>query len=328
MPTAWVDFKAVKKSVSMEMVLTRYGVQLRRISRDCLRGRCPLPTHQSRSSSQSFILNTAKDVWSCQSTSCIAARDGRVGGNVLDFVAVMESCSIRDAALRLQQSTCPADAGPRPPQPSGAGLPSSTRRTSSEFKPLAFRLAGVDSRHPYFADRGVTPETARLFGSGYYAGNGCMKDRIAFPIHSVDGVLAGYAGRNLGVDEPRYKFPSGFRKSLFLFNLHRAIQCPPPRTAVVVEGFFDCMKVHEAGHPCVVALMGSSLSSHQADLLPPYFTEVILMLDGDGTGRAATAAIATHLRPRLAVRIAHVPLGRQPDQLSASEIQYLIDLAS
>lgn len=303
----------------MEAALARYGIRLRRISRDYLRGACPLPTHQSRSSNQSFIVNTQKNIWSCQSASCIAARDGRVGGNVLDFVAAMENCSIRDAAVRLQQRFAPVRSADRPLV--------STLQSSNEFKPLAFRLSGVDGEHPYLAERGVTPETARLFGAGYYPGNGCMNGRIVFPIHSVDSVLVGYAGRSIGVEEPRYKFPPGFRKSLFLFNLHRAIQCPPPRTAVVVEGFFDCLKVHEAGQPCVVALMGSSLSSHQADLLREHFVEAILMLDGDATGRAATATIAARLRPSLAVRVARVPLGMQPDQLSVSEIQRLLDEA-
>jgi DNA primase len=154
-----------------------------------------------------------------------------------------------------------------------------------------------------------------------------MKGRIVFPIHSVDGVLVGYAGRSLGPEEPRYKFPPGLRKSLLLFNLHRAIRCQPSRAVAVVEGFFDCMKVHQAGRPCVVALMGSTLSPCQADLLRQHFVEVILMLDGDAAGRTATAAITARLRPSLAVRIARVPHGQQPDQLSSSEIRQFMDEA-
>ena len=46
--TCWVDFKAVKHAVSMEMALAYYGVMLRRIHGPCLRGRCPLPSHASR----------------------------------------------------------------------------------------------------------------------------------------------------------------------------------------------------------------------------------------------------------------------------------------
>src|SRR5215471_19162160 len=102
MTRAWVDYRAVKAAVSMEMALASYGIKLHRLDRDYLRGRCPLPAHTSRSSRQSFIVNTGKNAWACHSDSCVAARGGRIGGNVLDFVASMERCSIRDAALRLQ----------------------------------------------------------------------------------------------------------------------------------------------------------------------------------------------------------------------------------
>ena len=50
MSRLWIDFRAVKASVSMEMALAQYGVMVRRLDRCCLRGRCPLPTHASKSS--------------------------------------------------------------------------------------------------------------------------------------------------------------------------------------------------------------------------------------------------------------------------------------
>lgn len=91
----WVDFKSVKAKVSMETVLSHYDVRLRRVGVDQFRGRCPLPTHSSARSNNSFSVSFIRNVWSCQSASCIAARSGRVGGNVFDFVAEMERCSIR-----------------------------------------------------------------------------------------------------------------------------------------------------------------------------------------------------------------------------------------
>jgi hypothetical protein len=79
----WVNFKAVKQAVSAEMALAYYGVMLRRIHSPYLRGRCPLPAHVSKSSNQSFIVNTEKNAWACHSNSCMASRDGRAGGNGL-----------------------------------------------------------------------------------------------------------------------------------------------------------------------------------------------------------------------------------------------------
>ena len=62
--------------------------------------------------------------------------------------------------------------------------------------------------------------------------------------------------------EPRYLFPPGFRKSQVVFDFHRAVEAVARRggVAIVVEGFFDCLKVHQAGYGNVVALMGASLS--------------------------------------------------------------------
>src|SRR5438477_11556924 len=100
----WVSFDEIKKTVSLKMVIDRYGISLRRIGPDALRGKCPLPTHNSKGSTESFTATLSKGVggaWACQSQSCIKTR-GRVGGNVLDFVAAMENCSVRDAAIRLQ----------------------------------------------------------------------------------------------------------------------------------------------------------------------------------------------------------------------------------
>jgi hypothetical protein len=108
----WVDFTAVKQAVSMEMALAYYGVMLRRVGGSYIRGRCPLPSHRSKSSTLSFIVNTEKNAWICHSDSCVASRGGRSGGNVLDFIAAMERCSIGDAALRLGDwfGVTPADA--------------------------------------------------------------------------------------------------------------------------------------------------------------------------------------------------------------------------
>ena len=322
----WVDFKAIKQSVSMEMALAYYGVMLGRIHGPYLRGRCPLPAHASKSSNQSFIANTEKNAWACHSDSCMASRDGKCGGNVLDFVAAMEGCSIRDAALKLQDwfditgapvsrvQTISAAEGAHPPTPTVAG---------ESNRPLAFTLRGVDPYHPYLAGRGVESNNAAHFGVGFYPRKGSMEGRIIIPIHNGEGVLVAYAGRSLGQSEPRYKFPARFRKSLVLFNLHRAVH--HGKAVIVVEGFFDCFAVHQAGLPCVVALMGCSLSHRQEALLQQHFREVTLMLDGDNAGRRASALIAARLVTKLAVRAVEIPPGTQPDQLSADHIRCLYD---
>lgn len=221
----------------MEMALANYGVQLHRLDGTYIRGKCPLPTHRSKSSSQSFIVNTEKNAWSCHSDSCIAARGGRIGGNVLDYVAAMERCSIREAALKLTDWFAvsssylpPAHARPE------LGETWAASHAYSANKPLAFALSRIDSSHRYLSDRGIDLETARHFGVGYNRGSGSTAGRVVIPIHDGHGFLVAYAGRSIiGATEPKYLFPARFRKSSMLFNLHRAVQ--HGTSVIVVRAF-------------------------------------------------------------------------------------------
>ena len=92
---------------------------------------------------------------------------------------------------------------------------------------------------------------------------------------------------------------------------------------IVVEGFFDALKVHQAGHP-VVALMGTSFSQRQSELLLSHFARVTLMLDGDKPGRRAAEFIVQLLIAKLTVNKVDLPNHIQPDQLSSAEINLLI----
>jgi DNA primase len=244
MATTWVDFKQLKADVAIEQVLAHYGVHLRRIGGTELRGRCPLPTHTSSRSRDSFAVNITRNVWSCRSMSCMQARGGRLGGNILDFVALMEGCSIRDAALRLQDR--PGAAPERFIVPRASRLDPAV----AENPPLRFALQYVDSTHPYLTARDLTSQTIRAFGLGLYTGTGLLRERIVIPIHNEAGDLVAYAGRAIDAREPKYRFPAGFRKSLVLFNLHRVI-ARKASTVIVVESFFDTIAVHQAGYPVV-----------------------------------------------------------------------------
>src|SRR5436853_4581508 len=124
-------------------------------------------------------------------------------------------------------------------------------------------LKDVDLRHAYLRRRGIKEETAREFGVGLFPGRGSMSGRVVIPIPNEKGELVAYAGRSIDGSEPRYKLPAGFHKSHVVYNLHRV---KGRSVVVLVEGFFDCMKVSQAGYPCV-ALMGCSMSELQEELL-------------------------------------------------------------
>ena len=192
------------------------------------------------------------------------------------------------------------------------------------MKRLTFTLKNVDTTHSYLRQRSITEETARTFEVGYFPGRGSMSEKVVIPIHNERGELVAYAGRSIDNSEPKYKLPTGFQKSKELFNLHRALAATGEQV-IIVEGFFDCMKVHQAGFPNVVALMGSSLSDDQQKLFGA-FKAAILFLDGDDAGRGATRTISERLVRTMFVKVVDVPSKQQPDQLSTEEIRKLLAL--
>ncbi len=337
----WVSFDEIKRLVPLRAVLDRYGIPLRQTGPNVLRGKCPLPSHGSKESTESFTATLNKGTggaWACQSQSCIKAR-GRVGGNVLDFVASMENCTVRDAAIKLQTWFLVPTAGvnrtpplyERVPEKTAAAEPTPEPKVVSEKidragdgesnKPLAFALQNIDPTHPYLTARGITEETARTFGVGFFPGKGTMAGRVVIPIRNAQGELVAYAGRAIDRSEPRYKFPAGFHKSLELFNLHHV---KDTLAVVVVEGFFDCMKVSQAGYPCV-ALMGCTMSKSQEKLLAEHFGQVVLMLDGDEAGRGAMEEISDRLQCVIyQVKTLDLYENKQPDQLTAKELQSIL----
>lgn len=304
----WVDFAAIKHTVALAPLLRRYQVKLRPSGRDQYRGRCPIHRGEGQ---EAFHANLSRNIFHC--FSCGA------GGSVLDFVAAMEGCTLREAALRLQQDTF------LPGVAAAAGCDGKQPVTKKRDTPtaLGFTLRGVDSTHAYLAARGMERRTAEQFGVGSYRGPGIFSGRLVIPIHNQRGELVAYCGRALDHSEPRYRFPPGFAKSEILFNFHRAAAAEKS-VVVVVEGFFDCFKLHQAGVRSVVALMGSALYESQQRLLLQRFQRVILMLDGDAAGRRATPQITARLLPHCSVRVIHLAPDTQPDQMTSDEIRHLL----
>lgn len=330
----YVDFKAVKASVSMLQILDHYGLTERfKRTNDSLSGACPL--HNGENPTQ-FRVSLAKNCWNCFG-QC------KRGGNVLDFVALKEGVSLRQAALRISEwfnlsfdvptSDGKADVGGETPKPARPRASAKSRDATDDTgpnKPLGFQLQNLDTAHPYLTERGVSKETVMEFGLGF-CGNGSMTGRIVIPIHNVQGQLIAYAGRWPGeppAGTPKYKLPAGFKKSLELFNLHRAIQQSSDAPLVIVEGFFDCIKLWQHGLKRVVALMGSTLSLAQEELIRKHTNAqalVLVMLDEDEAGQAGRQEIVCRLSRFCFVKLHQFESAdTQPEHLSAEQVRQII----
>ena len=327
-----VDFRAVRDAVTMEEVLNHYGL-LDRMKRtgDNLSGCCPI--HKGKNPTQ-FRVSLEKNLWNCFS-------ECKHGGNVIDFISRMEDVSAYAAAqkaiewFKLDEEMVYAE-GAASPQEDAEPVPRVKVATTvvqepkpegtAPNPPLTFRLDKLQRDHPYLTERGLTLETLMDFGVGFCA-KGMMAGRIAIPIHNANGQVVAYAGRQVGDPPegvPKYKLPPGFRKSLELFNLDRARKESSEIPLIVVEGFFDAMKLHQLGHRKVVALMGSSMSAAQEDLIRRHtdqHSQILVMLDEDDAGHSARDEIAARLAKFAYVRIhAFEEEGFQPEHLTAKQL--------
>jgi DNA primase len=340
--SSFVDFKAVKAAITMEQVLQHYGLtnQFKKKG-DSLNGPCPI--HKGSNPTQ-FRVSISKNIWNCFS-------ECKHGGNVLDFIADMENVSIHGAALKamewfhLDPESMKADSEQREEQ----SEPTATRASKAKAltltpvpkeekkpnKPLNFRLENLDRNHPYLTEeRGLDKETILDFDVGYFTGKkGIMVNRIVIPIHNEKGELMAYAGRWPGEppdkETEKYKLPPGFWKTLEIFNLDRAIKEPAEKPLIIVEGFFDCMKLHQQGYRKVVALMGSTMSGAQEELIRQHtnsHSHIIVMLDEDEAGQAGREDIACRLSKFCFVKVHQFnEPGMQPEDLSEEELHSILN---
>jgi DNA primase len=327
----------------MEQVLAHYGLTEKfKQGKDSLSGPCPI--HKGTHPNQ-FRVSISKNCWNCFS-------DCHCGGNVLDFVAKMENVDPNEAAnlmvewfnldiAKLNGEASPperrgtpkrgAEAKPgasaRPaqapaPKPTAPSAPEP--KESEPNKPLGFALKLVD-QHPYLGERGLTPETVAEFGLGY-CDKGVMSGRIAIPIHNLGGQLVGYAGRWPGEppeERPKYRLPDGFRKASEVYRLAEALEEAECKPLIIVEGFFAAMKLWQLGCRKCVALMGSSMSATQEQLIAkavqPNGT-IIVMFDEDDAGRTGREEVLRRLATRAFVRvIVFDEEGFQPENLTAEK---------
>jgi DNA primase len=159
----------------------------------------------------------------------------------------------------------------------------------------------------------------RQTGDGHYDR---FRARVVFPITDPSGQIAGFGGRAMGDDTPKYlNSPESavYKKSRVLFGLAQALDAiRQSGRVIVVEGYFDLLALHRAGLHEAVAPCGTALTQSHAHRIRRYAEEVVLLFDGDAAGQsAAERALPILLAEGLRVRAAFLPLGEDPDTLLA-----------
>ncbi|MBV7273012.1 DNA primase [Clostridiaceae bacterium UIB06] len=203
----------------------------------------------------------------------------------------------------------------------------------------------------YLINRGITETTIRRFGLGYSVDkwDGLLKhlkakgfteldmstagltiksqknsyydrfrNRIIFPVFNYSGKVIGFGGRVLDDSKPKYlNSPETllFKKGINLYGLNFAIKNNNSRMFIVVEGYMDCISLHQYGITNAVASLGTALTLNQAKLMKRYADKVIISYDADSAGQMATLrGLEVLKKVGLEVRVLTVPQGKDPDE--------------
>ncbi len=164
-----------------------------------------------------------------------------------------------------------------------------------------------------------------------------FRGRLMFPICNSQGKVIALGGRALGNDTPKYlNSPESpiFRKRRELYGLHLAKRALANEGRIlIVEGYFDFLKVYWSGFQNVVATLGTALSEDHVRLLKRYVQEAVVIFDGDKAGEAASLrGLEIFLEGEMSVKVATLPTGKDPDtfleEKGADAFKQLIDQAA
>ncbi len=159
---------------------------------------------------------------------------------------------------------------------------------------------------------------------GYYDR---FRDRVMFPIRDARGRTLGFGGRVLDKGEPKYlNSPETelFHKGRELYGLYEARQASRTLTRIlVVEGYMDVVRLHQAGVTYAVATLGTATTPEHLARIFRVVSEVVFCFDGDRAGRvAAWRALENSLsqvREGRQIRFLFLPEGHDPDSLVGEE---------
>ncbi|HWJ13321.1 MAG TPA: DNA primase [Gemmatimonadaceae bacterium] len=149
-----------------------------------------------------------------------------------------------------------------------------------------------------------------------------FRHRLMFPIFDGAGHVVGFGGRVLGDGEPKYLNSAEsevFAKRKLLYGLNWAKQAiRKADRLIIVEGYFDVIRLMLAGITEAVAPLGTALTEDQAALIRKYTKNVFLLYDSDRAGLKATfRAGDILLAGGSSVRVITLPSGEDPDTFVA-----------
>jgi DNA primase len=188
------------------------------------------------------------------------------------------------------------------------------------------RFGGNERAQAQLLASGLVIERDRAGSSGdrYYDR---FRDRLMFPIRDTRGRVIAFGGRILDAGEPKYlNSPETalFHKGKELYGLYETrLARRSLKRLLVVEGYMDTVRLHQAGLTYSVATLGTSTTAEHLRRAFRLVSEIVFCFDGDRAGRAAAWRALQQVLPEARegreIRFLFLPEGEDPDSLVGSE---------
>lgn len=336
----------VKDKLSIVEVVSPY-VKLTKAGR-YMRGLSPF----TKEKTPSFFVNVERNSYYCFSTS--------QGGDMFTFIEKMEGVDFKGALKILAEKAGVEVVYEKGGGPDKGKLDRLREAVALVEQKYREQLLPEGAAYTYAITRGLTPETISSWVLGYapdawrtvledllakgyttkeLAEAGVIKEadekrgtyydrfrnRLMFPIRDVAGRTVAFTGRSLDPnDQAKYlNSPESelFKKSEILFGMDRAKDAIRSRGfALLVEGQFDLLLLHQIGFTNTIALSGTALSTQHIGLIKRYADNLMLALDADRAGLAASARSAhAALAAGMRVKAIRMPVGKDPADIALED---------
>lgn len=335
----------VKEKLSIVEVVSPY-VKLQKAGR-YLRGLSPF----TKEKTPSFFVNLERNSYYCFSTG--------QGGDMFTFIEKMEGVDFK-GALKILAEKAGVELVYQRGTGEDKDKLERLRRAMADAVVYFSRNIQKSPALEYAQKRGLTPETIKSWELGFapdswrglleelqtrgytnleLVGAGLIKEadgrtgtwydrfrnRLMFPIRDSAGRTVAFTGRSLDPDDQAKYLNSPetelFKKSEILFGMDRAKDAIRSRGfAILVEGQFDLLLLHQIGFTNTVALSGTALTPQHIALIKRYADNLLLCLDSDRAGLAASAKSASiALAAGMRVKAVRLPEGKDPADIASGQ---------
>lgn len=331
-------FALIKSKIRIEDLVQEY-VTLKRFGH-YLKGACPF--HHEKT--PSFTVSPDKAIFYC--FGCQA------GGDAIAFFAQIERISQLEAARELATRygiELPEDIGFDQQSQDDAHRYLQVGALTSDWCVEQYKRSA--QAQAYLLQRGIAQKTIDAFSIGFFPSSvqqllttayskglvakdlvdaqiifdgkhgmySPFEDRIMFPIHDIMGRVVGFGGRVFKSEDPRVKYYNSHEHALFnkrglLYGLDKAKKTMQKNDrAILVEGYIDCVMMHQVGYTETVATLGTSCTLEHLQQLSRFVSNVFIMYDGDSAGSQALFRLAEMCwQTSLNMHVIQVPGGEDP----------------